>query len=239
MEEWNGGFMIFNEIATNELGHERDKVLAYIKERKYKNVIDIGGAMGSWADEVVNAYLDCNATNYLSGKTDKYLFDGNISDYEGWQWVQTFVAKKGLFDFAICTQTLEDIRNPPLVLRMLSKIAKEGYIDVPSKYHEFRINEKPSDKDRPIWGLRGHTIGYTGHRWILNMVDGIFELYPKLPFVEHLYGLDWLNSEPPEKLMLCFWWKDNIPFKIVNDDFLGPNPPSVYNYYREGLRKGL
>jgi len=243
MAEWSGGCMIFNEIATNnlfteDLTGERNKVQTFLKENP-QSVIDIGGAMGSWADEVVTAYLDCNSTKYLSGKTNSLLFDGNISDYEGWMSVLDHVKENGKFDFAICTQTLEDIRNPQLVLKMLPLIAKEGYIDVPSKYHEFRINEKPDDHDRQIWGLRGDIIGYTGHRWILNMVDSVFELYPKLPFVEHLPGLDWLNSDPPEKMMLCFWWKDNIPFRTVNDDFIGPNPPSVYNYYREGLKRGL
>ena len=71
------------------------------------------------------------------------------------------------------------------------------------------------------------------------MVGSVFELYPKLPFVEHLPALDWLNYDPPEKMMLCFWWKDSIEFKTVNDDFIGPNPPSVYKYYTEGLKRGL
>lgn len=233
--------MIFNEIVTNDLftealTGERNKVQRFLKDNS-QTIVDIGGAMGSWADDFVTAYLDYNSTTYLGGKTDALLFDGNISDYEGWRSILEHVSHNGRFDFAICTQTLEDIRNPSLVLKMLPQIAKQGYIDVPSKYHEFRINEKP---DPPMsWGLESHTIGYTGHRWILNMADGVFELYPKLPFVEHLAGLKWLNSDPPEKLMLCFWWKDDIPFRIVGDDFLGPNPPSVYKMYVEGLARGL
>ena len=233
--------MIFNEIATNDLflenlTGERNKVQTFLKANP-QGVVDIGGAMGSWIDEYVSAYLDWNATKYLNGKTKALLFDGNISDCEGWVSILAYVENNGKFSFAVCTQTLEDIRNPSLVLQMLPKIAKQGYIDVPSKYHEFRINEKPDPLSS--WGLDSNTIGYTGHRWIMNMVDGIFEMYPKLPFVEHLIGLKWLNSDPPEKMMLCFWWKDDIPFRIVGNDFLGPNPPSVYKMYVEGLRRGL
>jgi len=233
--------MIFNEIATNDLftealTGERNKVQRFLEENP-QTVVDVGGAMGSWVDEYVTAYLDCNATSYLSGKSTAFLFDGNISDYEGWRSILEDVGKNGRFDFAVCTQTLEDIRNPSLVLKMLPQIAKQGYIDVPSKYHEFRICETPEPLSS--WGLDSNIMGYTGHRWIMNMVDRVFEMYPKLPFIEHLDGLKWLRSSPKEKLMLCFWWKDDIPFRIVGNDFLGPNPPSVYKMYIEGLKKGL
>jgi hypothetical protein len=103
-----------------------------------------------------------------------------------------------------------------------------------------KVNEKPDDNDRPIWGIKGHIFGYTGHRWIMNMVNKVLEMYPKLPFIEHLDGLeDISNLENPPGHMLTFWWTGDLPFRIVNDDFLGPNPPSVYRYYREGLRRGL
>jgi len=234
--------MIYDEKVTDDLflenlQGERNKVFTFIKENRPKT-LDIGGAMGSWADEFVSAYLDCNATKYL-GQTQALLFDGNISDPEGWEQVLSHVEENGKFDFAICTQTLEDIRNPSFVCQMLPKVAKAGYIDVPSKYHELKVNEWPSDSDRKIWGIKGHILGYTGHRWIMNMEDGVLVMYPKLPFVEHLEGLDFFDPDNVPGHMLCFWWKDNIPFRIAMDDFLGPNPPTVYNAYREGLRKGL
>ena len=71
------------------------------------------------------------------------------------------------------------------------------------------------------------------------MVDQCLEMYPKLPFIEHISGLEEISYHENPKYMLCFWWKEEIPFKIVNDDFIGPNPPSVYNMYREGLKEGL
>ncbi len=250
--------MIFNETITNDLfteklDGERNKVQNYLKANPGLKVIDVGGAMGSWADEFVTAYLDCNSSAYLAGKTTARLFDGNISDEEGWWTVLQHIKEHGKFDFAICTQTLEDIRNPTLVLKMLPQIAKQGYIDVPSKFLEFKVNEMPGDEDRPKWGLKGNIFGYTGHRWIFNMIkEGneypVIELYPKLPFIEHLTGLEKLTEAKEiiengktiyPKYMLCFWWQDVIPFKIVNDDFIGPNPFFVYQYYREGLNRGL
>jgi hypothetical protein len=237
--------MINEAIVTNDLwldqeAGERNKVLVHLRENKYQGVLDIGGAMGSWADQYVTAYLDCNSSEYLEGKTEASLFDGNISDPEGWVGILDHVHHMGKFDFAVCTQTLEDIRNPTYVLKMLPKVAKRGYIDIPSKYLELkRGNETPSDEDRVKWGLDGFIMGYTGHRWIINMVDNVLEFYPKLPFIEHLTGLEAITQKPDPKYMLCLWWEGDIPHRIVNDDFIGPNPYFVYKYYREGLLKGL
>jgi hypothetical protein len=235
--------MIYAEKITNDLWledykGERNKVLTYLEMSNFEKVIDVGGAMGSWVDEYVTAYFDCN-TDILVGN-EKRMFKGNLSEPEDWEEVFQYVKENGKFDFANCTQTLEDIRNPSFVLKNLPKIAKEGYIDIPSKYLELKFgNENPDSKDRIIWGLDGLIMGYTGHRWIFNMNDKVLEMYPKLPFIEHLTGLDDLIFHKDPKYMLCFWWKEDIPFKIVNDDFIGPNPPSVYNMYREGLKKGL
>lgn len=229
--------MIFNEIVTDET-KERARVLEYLQRKQFKSVIDIGGAGKPWANEYVTAYLDMNADWRLKGKTDAVLFNENISDIEGWLRVFQHVDKNGPFDFAICTQTLEDIRNPPIVLRELPLITKGGYIDVPSKYHELRYGcERPDEKEMRNRGMTSHIMGYSGHRWIMNMVDRVLELYPKLPFIEHLEGLHQWNVVPGDAL--CFWWKESIPFKIVGDDFLGPNPPAIYRMYREGLAKGL
>lgn len=229
--------MIYISEVTNDLQGNRNRVLDYIRTNECSTV-DVGGAMGSWSEEVVSAFVDINASKYKG--TDKQLFDVNISDYEAWQPILDYVAKYGKFEFAICTQTLEDIQCPMVVLKMLPRIAAMGYIDVPSKYMELKPQEFPSDPDREIWGIDGHILGYTGHRWIMSLVaNDRLIMCPKLPFIEHMRGLDWWNKENPPGYHYCFWWTDDIPFEIVNDDFLGPNPPSVYNAYREALRRGL
>jgi len=236
--------MIYNELITNDLWltedkGESNKVLVYLKEKKFEKVIDVGGAMGSWVDEYTTAYFDCNTDTYLANNP-KQMFKGNLSEPEDWDEILHHVSLHGKFDFANCTQTLEDIRNPSFVVRNLPKSAHEGYIDVPSKYLELKFgNENPDAKDRLVWGLDGLIMGYTGHRWIFNMNEQCLEMYPKLPFIEHLTGLDDLIFHKEPKYMLCFWWKDSIPYRIVNDDFIGPNPPSVYSMYRTGLKKGL
>lgn len=232
--------MIYNSKVTNDLQGERNNVINHILANPTLNmVVDVGGAMGSWADEVVTDYIDINASHYL-GEKQKRLFDVNISLSWEWEKVLAHVTANGKYGFAICTQTLEDIQCPAVVLHMLPLIAKRGYIDIPSKYMELKPQEFPSDPDREIWGIDGHILGYTGHRWIMSLVaDEKLIMLPKLPFVEHMRGLDWWDKVNPPGYHYCFWWEGYIPHEIVNNDFLGPNPPSVYNAYREALRRGL
>src|SRR3954468_14104941 len=40
------------------------------------------------------------------------------------------------FDFAICSHTLEDIRDPVWVCSELQRVARAGYIEVPSRLEE-------------------------------------------------------------------------------------------------------
>ncbi len=40
------------------------------------------------------------------------------------------------FDFVICSQTLEDVRDPIWVCSEINRIGKAGYIEVPSRLEE-------------------------------------------------------------------------------------------------------
>ena len=42
----------------------------------------------------------------------------------------------GFFDFAICSHTLEDVCDPVWVCEELARVAKAGYIEVPSRLEE-------------------------------------------------------------------------------------------------------
>lgn len=46
------------------------------------------------------------------------------------------------FDFAICTHTIEDVRDPLVLCQQLSRIAKAGYIECPSVYAETMMFSK-------------------------------------------------------------------------------------------------
>ncbi len=235
--------MIFNQSA-NEDG--KPSVLDYLGEQKFKSVLDIGGAMFPWAQKYVTHILDIlNPIDYLKKYPEFYndyllkskIFIGDINDNFGWEEVFNYIKKYGKFNFAICTQVLEDIRNPNYVLRILPEIAEEGYISVPNKNKELSLVEGCAPQDMAECGLYTPYIGYFHHRWICSILDGVFILFPKLQFVDCIDKYEWVNKEAWHEL--SFRWKGNIPFKIINDDWLGPNAPSVFEIYRKELKKGI
>jgi ubiquinone/menaquinone biosynthesis C-methylase UbiE len=64
------------------------------------------------------------------------------------------------FDFAYCGQTLEDVRDPIFVCRELSRVAKRGYVEVPSAWIECVYDVDAHE-------LSLHYPGYEKHRWIV------------------------------------------------------------------------
>jgi hypothetical protein len=61
------------------------------------------------------------------------------------------------FDFAICSQTLEDVRDPIWVCSELVRVAKAGYIEVPSRLEE------------QSYGVHGPWVGWSHHRWLVDV----------------------------------------------------------------------
>ena len=62
------------------------------------------------------------------------------------------------FDWAICSHTLEDVRDPLWVVSELCRVAKRGYIEVPSRRAESsRGWESP------------RIAGLTHHRWLIDI----------------------------------------------------------------------
>lgn len=210
--------MFYKTILSN---HKRDHVINYIKQQKILNsdfkVIDIGASAHytNWSYEVIDYVIDFNHFQNDSVKQ----FNFNINYESQWSEVLKYVEDHGKFDFCICSHTLEDIAMPSVVLSVMPLIAKEGFIATPSKFAEFsRIGNQP-------W------LGYIHHRWIFTFKDGTYILLPKLNFIEFIPELAKMQSSSQNMHDLSFFWKDEIKFKIINDDYLGPTVPDVISYY--------
>jgi hypothetical protein len=229
--------VIYN--ATSEKDQRVD-VPEYVRNM---DVIDVGGAMNHWLVPKPFACVD------IRKGSCEVNFQGDINMPDVWQQIIDDCKMDGnKWDFAVCTHVLEDIRNPPMVLEMLPRIAKEGFISMPNKMWELGYCENDIPKNYiPAGiapGVNGHTYrGFFHHRWIYTIKDGVLWMFPKLNFLEFMMGLPWLPKDKEETDLyfheLSFWWKDDIPYKIVNDDFLGPGPNEVFQYYREQLEEGI
>lgn len=210
----------------------RAEVLDFIKAQGPDfRVIEIGGAT-SFADGHLDAIIDINPPLAQCN----HFFQGNINMPEVWEKLQPGVIAvedknsphllaghteyRGKWDFAICTHTLEDISNPLFVCQMMSKIAKAGFIAVPSKFWEMGR-----------FGIDTYR-GFIHHRWIFDMVDGEFLGFPKINYIENKkFDLVASHSSAPANKELFVWWEGDTGLKIINDDWLGPTEEAVMGYY--------
>ncbi|HEY8000847.1 MAG TPA: methyltransferase domain-containing protein [Solirubrobacterales bacterium] len=60
-------------------------------------------------------------------------------------------------DFAICSHTLEDLRDPVWVCAELARVAKAGYVEVPSRLEE------------QSYGVHGPWVGWSHHHWLVDV----------------------------------------------------------------------
>ena len=235
--------------GTNNTKDQRPKLKAYLKEMEFKRVLDVGGADNPWMWEYVTAYIDLREphtylehypNNILKDALDKArTFIGDVNEPEGWEGIEQDVADNGKYDFAICSHVLEDIRNPPYVVKQLPKIAKAGYVAFPSVHWELGIDTEllthtPEDKRLEEWGITGTFRGFMHHRWILTVKDGVLWLFPKFNILEVIEGFEWVKHRNSHH-ELTFWWKDEIPMRMFRDDYMGANGGLVCQEYREQL----
>jgi hypothetical protein len=85
----------------------------------------------------------------------------DICDREPWP----FEDKQ--FDFALCGHTLEDVRDPIWVCSELIRVARAGYIEVPSRLEEHS------------YGFQGPWVGWGHHRWLVDVGEGRIEFVMK------------------------------------------------------------
>lgn len=106
------------------------------------------------------------------------------------------------FDFAICAQTLEDVRDPVGVCRELQRVARSGYIEVPSRLEE------------QSHGLQGPWVGWGHHHWLTELTgDGL-----EFVFKHHVihaqrqaqFPREFWSDLAEEDKVLALWWHDGF-----------------------------
>jgi SAM-dependent methyltransferase len=121
----------------------------------------------------------------------------DISDPEPWP----FDAK--MFDYVICSHTLEDIRDPVRVCREIARVGNAGYIETPGA-----AIEVTRGVESPLW------CGWHHHRWLVSKQgDGLAFLFKP----HHVHSPFWPAVPSPRLLRpeaaahLSFRWNDAFP----------------------------
>jgi hypothetical protein len=164
-------------------------------------VLDVGG----WADPFARADWVIDLMPYetrgLYGAaqpgerfTAETWVVRDICDREPWPF------EDEQFDFAICSHTLEDVRDPVWVCEELQRVANAGYIEVPSRLEE------------QSFGVQGPWVGWSHHRWLIDVQDGAIRFAHKSQLLDHRaadrFPTGFHATLSPEQRISALWWND-------------------------------
>jgi hypothetical protein len=174
-------------------------------------VVDVGGGAAPFprADSVIDALAYCHRDggsdqnahskiSYPPRYTAEAWIQIDICDRRPWP-----VADKS-FDFAVCSHLLEDIRDPIWVCSELQRIAKAGYIEVPS-----RIIEQTKGVEHP------RHAGYYHHRWLIDADENTLVFRHKPHLLHSVNNAVVANLRPAQQIqsehsILVFQWENSF-----------------------------
>jgi Methyltransferase domain len=107
-------------------------------------------------------------------------------------------------DFVVCSHTLEDVRDPIRVCEEMVRVAKAGYIEVPSRLEE------------QSYGFQGPWAGWGHHRWLIDVTKDRIEFSFK-PHLLHNRESDhfppgFREALSPEQRVATLWWKGSFDY---------------------------
>ncbi len=191
-----------------------DAVLARIAPSD--RVLDVGG----WARPFNRAdyVLDVEPFETRGFYGDPPWQGGEAEHFNKACWVQRDICARTpwpfpdkFFDFATCSHTLEDIRDPLFVCSELMRVAKAGYIETPSRLVESCVGWESEN----FAGL-GH------HRWLIDYHPGRLTFTQKYHNI-HDAGLHLpaalFRALPPTAHISSMFWEGG--FFVSENVFVG------------------
>ncbi len=190
-----------------------DSVKAELKVRlkDTDKVLDVGGWHSPWnrADAIVDImpYETLNRAGVMwkdTWPTERFTkesyFQRDICSGEPLPF------KDKEFDFVMCSNTLEDIRDPIQVCKEINRIGKSGLILVPS-----RLSESTRGTERPFY------CGWYHHRWLCE-TEGTKITFQFKPAMLHAYRKFHFRKSPLKKVnpaysFVGFFWKDSFDYE--------------------------
>ncbi len=172
-------------------------------------VLDVGGAAvpfprADWVMDIASYETRGNwghdgdpAQERFSAET---WVQRDICDREPWPFTDDH------FDFAVCSHTLEDVRDPVWVCAELNRVARAGYIEVPSRLEE------------QAWGFQGPWSGWTHHQWLIDVDAAAAELtFVFKPHCVHApeyrFPAGFRDTLAPEQRISRLWWEGSFGYR--------------------------
>lgn len=107
-------------------------------------------------------------------------------------------------DFVICSHTLEDVRDPIWVCDEMVRIAKAGYIEVPSRLEE------------QSYGFQGPWAGWGHHRWLIEKqgdhLDFVFKHHVLHNRKSDRFPATFQETLTDEERVVSLWWEGSFTY---------------------------
>src|SRR4051794_30158892 len=170
-------------------------------------VLDVGGGVKPFnrADWIMDAlpYEERSSQGSIGPEPEPERFSEqtwarrDFCDREPWP----FADKQ--FDFAICSHTLEDVRDPIWMCSELNRVATAGYIEVPSRLEE------------QTYGFQGPWTGWSHHRWLIDVADDSVTFVHKSAVVEREgshFPPEFRETLSPEERVSNLFWEGSFDY---------------------------
>jgi hypothetical protein len=170
-------------------------------------VLDIGG----WASPLHRANYVLDMAPYEtrirnSDTHNPHHRMGMPEQFSAATWIQRDICAREPYpfadkelDFVVCSHTLEDIRDPIWVCSEMARIAKAGYIEVPSRLVE---TCRGVNRDCPV--------GYYHHRWLVEVSGQTINFRQKTGIIFNHWSYSFPRKylwslKPSQRVTYLFW----------------------------------
>ncbi|HVT18474.1 MAG TPA: hypothetical protein VHQ90_20140 [Thermoanaerobaculia bacterium] len=174
-------------------------------------VLDIGG----WARPFNRANYVIDQEPYETrGHYELPAQGGEREFFTRETWIQRDICAREPYpfgpkeiDFVICSHTLEDVRDPLWVCSEAARIAKAGYLEVPSRIAESSRGVEPGQ------------VGWSHHRWLIEIEGSHLSFLMKYHKIHSHWRLSlperFLRRLADERQRQWLFWNGSFTFSEV------------------------
>ena len=131
------------------------------------------------------------------------------------------------FDFVITSHVLEHVEDPEFFLKEIQRVAKSGYIEVPTKLEDNLVFE---NKKAHLWHLE------------YDDIDQNLIISDKVQIFEPILTVSSVNKFREyfsDSLIIQLMWEDKINYKIIKNNDLDLKKISILSLIRKFISKKI